>query len=288
MVVITLTDCPPKVRGDLSKWLLEISPGVYVGHVSKRVRENLWNRICRNLTHGRACLVYSTNGEQRLGFECFGSTWEPVDYDGIKLIRRPNIGHLSNPSVKEGYSKAAQLEKAKQITKHRNQIKDEYIAIDIETTGLDPMKDEIIEVAAILVVNDQVVDEFSSLIATNKIIPQQIVELTGITDVELKENGKERKKILHELKDFIGNRKLVGHNLIFDLKFLKQAFIEEKITFNISQFEDTMKIAKKKRIHVQDYTLEELSSYFRINRTLHRALDDCLTTYEIYTELKKL
>ena len=49
MIVITLSDCPPKVRGDLSKWLIEINTGVYVGQVSARVREELWKRICENL-----------------------------------------------------------------------------------------------------------------------------------------------------------------------------------------------------------------------------------------------
>ncbi len=48
MIVITLSDCPPKVRGDLSKWLIEINTGVYVGQVSARVREELWKRICEN------------------------------------------------------------------------------------------------------------------------------------------------------------------------------------------------------------------------------------------------
>ena len=54
MIVVTLTDCPPRLRGDLSKWLLEISTGVYVGQLSKRVREELWKRICDNLPRGRA------------------------------------------------------------------------------------------------------------------------------------------------------------------------------------------------------------------------------------------
>ena len=57
MVVITLSDCPPKVRGDLSKWLIEINTGVYVGQVSMRVREELWKRICENLHTGRATMV---------------------------------------------------------------------------------------------------------------------------------------------------------------------------------------------------------------------------------------
>ena len=54
MIVVTLTDCPPKLRGDLSKWLFEINNGVYVGNLSTRVREELWERICGNLSSGRA------------------------------------------------------------------------------------------------------------------------------------------------------------------------------------------------------------------------------------------
>ena len=53
MIVVTLTDCPPRLRGDLSKWLLEINTGVYVGQLNKRVREELWKRICDNLPRGQ-------------------------------------------------------------------------------------------------------------------------------------------------------------------------------------------------------------------------------------------
>ena len=63
MVVLVLTDCPPKVRGDLSKWLFEINTGVYVGNISARVRELLWNRICENIRQGQATMVYSAAGE---------------------------------------------------------------------------------------------------------------------------------------------------------------------------------------------------------------------------------
>ena len=49
MIVIMLSDCPPKVRGDLSKWLCEINTGVFVGNVSSRVREEVWQRICENI-----------------------------------------------------------------------------------------------------------------------------------------------------------------------------------------------------------------------------------------------
>lgn len=68
MVVVTLTDCPPKLRGDLTKWLLEINTGVYVGKINARVREELWKRICDNIKSGRATMVFSAKNEQGLSF----------------------------------------------------------------------------------------------------------------------------------------------------------------------------------------------------------------------------
>lgn len=59
-----MTNCPPKLRGDLSKWLCEINTGVYVGNVSSRVRDALWERVCQNLKNGQATLVFTTAGER--------------------------------------------------------------------------------------------------------------------------------------------------------------------------------------------------------------------------------
>ena len=89
MIIVVLTDCPPKLRGDLSKWLFEINTGVYVGNVSARVREALWSRICESVSQGQATMVYPAPGEQRMEFRVHNTTWEVVDYDGIRLMRRP-------------------------------------------------------------------------------------------------------------------------------------------------------------------------------------------------------
>ena len=111
MVVVVLTDCPPKLRGDLSKWLFEINTGVYVGNISARVRELLWERICDNVQHGQATMVYSAQGEQKLEFCVHNTSWKIVDFDGIKLMRRPLPGKTnkgkSDLSYTAGYSKAA-------------------------------------------------------------------------------------------------------------------------------------------------------------------------------------
>ena len=88
MVVITLSCCPPKLRGDLSRWMQEIDTGVYVGNLNARVRDNVWDRVCSNIGNGHASMSYSSNNEQKLEFRIHNTQWEPVDYDGIKLIKR--------------------------------------------------------------------------------------------------------------------------------------------------------------------------------------------------------
>ena len=82
MIVIVLTVSPPKLRGHLTRWLFEVSPGVYVGKVSARVRELLWQQILENIGEGRAVMVYSSNNEQGLDFRTHGQE--------LKLIMRPN------------------------------------------------------------------------------------------------------------------------------------------------------------------------------------------------------
>ncbi|TNC22060.1 MULTISPECIES: type I-E CRISPR-associated endoribonuclease Cas2e [Amycolatopsis] len=91
MIVIVLTAVPPGLRGHLTRWLLEISPGVFVGHLPTRVRELTWERVIEFVDDGRALMVYTVNGEQRLAFEVHGHDWTPVDYDGITLIRRQTV-----------------------------------------------------------------------------------------------------------------------------------------------------------------------------------------------------
>ena len=94
MIVVSLTDCPPALRGDLSKWLLEIHTGVYVGQVNSRVREQLWQRITQNIKSGRAVMVFDADNEQGMDFKIHNTTWEIIDYDGVRLVRRPSEQRL--------------------------------------------------------------------------------------------------------------------------------------------------------------------------------------------------
>jgi CRISPR-associated protein Cas2 len=106
VVVLILTACPVGLRGHVTRWLLEISPGVFVGKVSTRVRDELWQRVLELVKDGRALMVFSRRGEQGLSFRVHRHDWEPCDFDGLTLIRRPDGETTSMPT---GWSRASRL-----------------------------------------------------------------------------------------------------------------------------------------------------------------------------------
>lgn len=108
MVVIVLTACPEGLRGHLTRWLLEVSAGMFVGHTIARVRTLLWARVVQLSKDGRALMIYSQQNEQRLAFKAHGHHWQPTDYDGLLLMLRPAPSrHPQQPDL-IGWSKAGQ------------------------------------------------------------------------------------------------------------------------------------------------------------------------------------
>jgi len=91
MIVVVLSVTPEKLRGELTRWLLEISTGVYVGHLTARVRERLWSRILEDVARGRALMVWSARNEQRMLFKVHNHAWVAEDLDGIVLMRRQTV-----------------------------------------------------------------------------------------------------------------------------------------------------------------------------------------------------
>lgn len=110
MTVIVVAACPVGLRGHLTRWLLEISAGVFVGRVSARVRDLLWERTVDMVKSGRAIMVFVANNEQGLAFKVHKHEWTPVDIDGVTLMLRPNEveGPASDPADKSlGWSSAS-------------------------------------------------------------------------------------------------------------------------------------------------------------------------------------
>jgi len=110
VIVVVLSVTPERLRGDLTRWLLEISTGVYVGHLSARVRDHLWERITADVSSGRALMVWSARNEQRMQFKVHNHAWAVEDFDGIALMRRETsesreIAALRKKRVVKGESK---------------------------------------------------------------------------------------------------------------------------------------------------------------------------------------
>jgi len=87
MLVTVVENVPPRLRGRLAIWLLEVRAGVYVGKVSRRVREMIWSQIEKSIEDGNAVMVWSTNTESGFDFMTLGANRRiPVEMDGIKLV----------------------------------------------------------------------------------------------------------------------------------------------------------------------------------------------------------
>lgn len=87
MLVIVLENAPPRLRGRLAVWLLEVRAGVYVGSLSRRVREMIWAQVVDGIDEGNAVLAWRTSSESGFDFvTCGRNRRMPVDWDGLKLV----------------------------------------------------------------------------------------------------------------------------------------------------------------------------------------------------------
>lgn len=163
---------------------------------------------------------------------------------------------------------------------------DSYCVIDIETTGLDPEYDEIIEVGAIKVEDGQVVDEFASLVKPSEPISDFISELTGITNKMLKK-APSAYDILPAFFQFVGKSIVVGHNVNFDINFL---YDNNMMLFNKAMdndFIDTMRISRRLLNDLPHHRLRDLVDYYELSDIgAHRVLSDCMQTHYALCKLR--
>ncbi len=91
MMLLILERFPKKLRGELSRWLIEPRAGVFLGNASGMVREKLWELACQESKGGSALLLFTTNNEQGYTFRLWGDpSYYPEEFEGLLLVRRPN------------------------------------------------------------------------------------------------------------------------------------------------------------------------------------------------------
>ncbi len=161
----------------------------------------------------------------------------------------------------------------------------DYVVIDIETTGLSPICDSIIELSALKIEDYKVVDKFSSLVNPGFKINAFIEQLTGITN-EMLYSASPIEEVLPSFIDFVGERHIVGHNVNFDINFIYDACIKVLNKPFSNNFTDTLRLSKKVLKDLPHHRLADLSEHYNIcYEGAHRALVDCQITQQCFLKL---
>ena len=162
----------------------------------------------------------------------------------------------------------------------------DYVVIDIETTGLDPRYDSIIELGAIRYRDDIAVDKFSSLINPGHEIDAFISYLTGITNDMLALSPTLEQQLPAYL-DFIGRDMIIGHNVNFDINFIYDAAESLGLSSVSNDFVDTMRLSRRLFKEYKHHRLCDLVERFDIDHQPgHRVVADCCATASVYQYLK--
>ncbi|MCI9092494.1 MAG: 3'-5' exonuclease [Coprobacillus sp.] len=158
---------------------------------------------------------------------------------------------------------------------------DNYCVLDIETTGLSWQDDAIIEIGILKIRNNKIVERYSQLIQPHIRISAFITQLTGITN-EMVRNMPSIDEIKEDVLHFIGNDIIIGHNTSFDLNFIANHFeIDLK-----NQYMDTVQFSRLVYPQLKHHRLSDMVEYLHLSNNEHRALADCISTYELYENCK--
>lgn len=164
-----------------------------------------------------------------------------------------------------------------------NGRKKNFVCIDLETTGLNPKTDKIIEIGAVKVQDGKMTETFETFVNPGRQLEERIKELTGISD-EMLRDAPGIEEVLPCLLAFIGDEILLGHSVLFDYSFIKKAAVNQKMTFEKEGI-DTLRIARRYLTELPGRGLGKLCVHYGIEHTAHRALADAKATCVLYERL---
>lgn len=152
---------------------------------------------------------------------------------------------------------------------------EEYVAFDLETTGLSPKTDTIIEIGAVLMRNGIEIDRFQSFVDPQRKLEPKIVELTGISD-QMLEGAPKIEEILPKFLEFVGNHVIVAHNSDFDTAFIRIACEKNGLPYHFTAV-DTLILSQNLLPHLGKFKLDMVASALNLpDFNHHRAADDAL------------
>ena len=161
----------------------------------------------------------------------------------------------------------------------------DFVAFDIETTGTNVEKDEIIEIGAVRFEKDKPVKEFSELIKPNRSIPEDATKVHGITD-DMVADAPPLEEILDAFASFCGDRPLVAHNAKFDMKFLTAAYAAHGSRAPKGIVYDTFSMTKQVMTDLISFRLEQIVKHFNLEASgFHRAAQDAGYCGQVFIRL---
>ena len=162
----------------------------------------------------------------------------------------------------------------------------EYVAFDLETTGLSSVNDRIIEIGAVILKNGEELDRFQTFVDPERVLEKRIVELTGITD-EMLVGAPKIEAVLPEFLKFIGNRVIVAHNSDFDTGFIRAECSRQGLEYNFTAA-DTLILSQNLLPQLNKFKLDIVSNALSLpDFNHHRAADDAVTCGLIMHRLMK-
>jgi DNA polymerase-3 subunit epsilon len=184
--------------------------------------------------------------------------------------------------------------KVKQNTSQRDKkgnsiiaFPDEFVMVDIETTGCDTRYNEIIEISAIRVKDDQVIDRFSKLICPWNDIDPFITNLTGITNQMVQDAPQVGEVIKQFLRFIRPDDILLGYNVNFDINFLYDNALSEADYYLSNDFIDVLRIARKLIKNTENHKLKTIAAYYDLSYVgAHRGEQDCIICLECFKQLR--
>ena len=161
---------------------------------------------------------------------------------------------------------------------------DEFVVFDIETTGLSAMTCKITEIGAVLVRNGEVLKVFSTFVNPDGHIPEEITELTGITD-DMVSDAPSQGDAVKAFIEFVGKRTVVAHNANFDMGFIRRAAENAGIHFD-PPYLDTLSMSRFLNPELKNHKLDTLVDFYRLGDfNHHRACDDAEVTAKIFCKM---
>ena len=166
--------------------------------------------------------------------------------------------------------------------------RDEMVVFDIETTGLSPLNDKITEIGAVKIKNGEIIGVFNTFANPERHIPENITNLTGITDEMVKDAPSQREAV-EAFLEFAGEDMLIAHNAAFDTGFIRKACEDYKLPF-VNAYLDTVAVSRHVNPELKKHKLNILAEYFSLGEfNHHRASDDAeMLAYIFFKMVEKM